>query len=103
KSTEDDRRGGPFRPRERSAEGWSWQQPPPAPPTGGFAKYEGGDGDDNYRHRMIVNLVGPGFTISLTLAGGWLGMEIRGLPKKEDCVLTGRHNCNPIDVNTLKR
>jgi len=103
KSTEDDRRVVPFRPRERSAQGWSWQQPPPAPPTGGFAKYEGGDGDDNYRHRMIVNLVALVFTIALTIAGVWLAMQIAELRKKEDCVLTGRHNCNPIDVNTLKR
>ncbi len=102
KSTEDDRRVVPFRPRAHSARGSSWRQPP-TPPAGGFAKYEGGEGDDNYRHRMMINLAALVFTIALTIAGVWLAMQIAELRKKEDCILSGRHNCNPIDVNTLKR
>jgi hypothetical protein len=101
KSPEDDR-VVPFRPRARSTRRPSWQQPP-APPARGFAKYEGGDGDDNYRHRMVVNLAALAFTIALTIAGVWLAMQLAELRKKEDCILSGRHNCNPIDVDALKR
>ena len=102
KSTEDDRRVVPFRRRASSAQRWSWRQPP-VPPGGGFAKYEGGEGEDNYRHRMMVNLAALLFTIALTIVGVWLAMQIAELRKNEDCVLIGRRNCNPIDVNTLKR
>ena len=53
--------------------------------------------------RMVVNLAALVFTIALTIAGVWLAMQIAELRKNEDCILSGRHNCNPIDVNTLKR
>jgi hypothetical protein len=109
KVTDDDRRVLPFRPRGPSAggnHGWHWRlrapQTPP-PPVEGLAKYEGGEQDDNYRHRMIVNLAALVFTVALAIAGAWLVIQIADMRKKQDCVLSGRRNCTPIDVNALER
>ena len=109
KVTDDDRQVLPFRPRGPSAagsQGWRWRlgasQAPP-PPVEGLAKYEGGEQDDNYRHRMIVNLAALVFTVALAIAGAWLVIQIADMRKKQDCVLSGRRNCTPIDVNALER
>jgi hypothetical protein len=110
KVTDDDQhRVLPFRPRGPSAggnHGWRWRlralQAPP-PPVEGLAKYEGGGHDDNYRHRMIVNLAALVFTVALAIAGAWLVIQIADMRKKQDCVLSGRRNCTPIDVNALER
>ncbi len=77
--------------------------PPPTAPVDGLAKYEGGDSDDNYRHRMLVNLAALMFTILLAIAGGWLAIQIAEMRKNQDCVLSGRRNCTPIDVKALER
>ena len=76
---------------------------PPAPPVEGLAKYEGGEHDDNYRHRMIVNLAALLFTVALAIAGMWLVLQIADMRKNQDCVLSGRRNCTPIDVKALER
>ncbi len=63
------------------------------------AKYEGGEvDDDNYRHRMMVNLAALAFTVVLAIAGAWLAIQIADMRKNQDCVLSGRRNCTPIDV-----
>jgi hypothetical protein len=109
KVTDDDRRILPFRPRGGAAaggnHGWRWRlrAPQAPPPVEGLAKYEGGDHDDNYRHRMIVNLAALVFTVALAIAGAWLVIQIADMRKKQDCVLSGRRNCTPIDVNVLER
>jgi hypothetical protein len=68
------------------------------PPVEGLARYEGGEPDDSYRHRMLVNLAAFVFTIVLAGAGAWLVLQIADLRQKQDCVLSGRRNCAPIDV-----
>ncbi len=109
KATDDDRRILPFRPRGAGANGkLGWRlgpgaSPPPAPPVEGLAKYEGGEHDDNYRHRMIVNLAALLFTVALATAGMWLVLQIADMRKNQDCVLSGRRNCTPIDVKALER
>ena len=73
-------------------------------PVRDLAKYESSDaGEDNYRHRMVVNLAALLVTILLAIAGVWLALQIAEVRKNQDCVLSGRRNCMPIDVNTLKR
>jgi hypothetical protein len=69
----------------------------------GLAKYEGGEPDDDYRHRMAVNLAALVVTVLLMLAGIWLVMQLAELRKNQDCVLTGRRNCAPIEVNAPER
>ena len=68
----------------------------------GLAKYERGDGDDDYRHRMITNTAASIFTIFLATAGAWLAITIGDMRKNQDCYLSGRRNCTPIDVPSLQ-
>jgi hypothetical protein len=108
KVTDDDRRVLPFRPRAPGAggnHGWRWLRAPQAPPSPveGLAKYEGGQHDDDYRHRMMVNLAALIFTVALAIAGAWLVIKIADMRKNQDCVLSGRRNCTPIDVKPLER
>jgi len=104
-TTDADHRVVPFRP-PGAAPGRRWPSrspQPPAPPAEGFAKYEGGEADDDYRHRMLVNLAGLAVTVMLAVAGGWLAIQIAEMRKNQDCVLSGRRNCAPIDVKALER
>ena len=73
------------------------------PPVENLAKYEGGERDDDYRHRMIVNLAALLFTLLLATAGAWLAVKIADMRKNQDCVLSGRRNCAPIAVQPTER
>jgi hypothetical protein len=109
KATDDDHQVIPFRPRGAvpgAGHGWHWPagaSKPAVPPVQGLAKYEGGDIDDNYRHRMMVNFAALAFTIALASAGVWLAIQIAEMRKNQDCYLSGRRNCTPIDVKVLER
>jgi hypothetical protein len=72
------------------------------PPTEDLAKYEGGAAEDGYRHRMMVNLAALVVTVLLALAGSWLALTIAEMRKNQDCVLSGRRNCTPIDVKHVR-
>lgn len=52
---------------------------------------------DDYRHRMIVNLVGLGFIVALIVAGIWLANMMAQTRKVQDCIASGRRNCVPIE------
>jgi hypothetical protein len=95
----------PFRPRGSPPRGGRGGRPqhPPAFPADSLAKYEGGTADDDYRHRMMVNLAALVFTVLLGMAGGWLALQIAEMRKNQDCVLSGRRNCTPIEVKLLER
>jgi len=109
KATEEEHQVVPFRPRGAAPTGplgRRWSPPAPQPPTQpveGLAKYEGGDADDDYRHRMLVNLAALAVTIMLAIAGGWLAIKIAEMRKNQDCVLSGRRNCAPVDVKAFER
>jgi len=96
----------PFRRRGAPAGAAYRMRGPAAEPQAGasddLAKYEGGTVDDNYRHRMLVNLAGLAFTIVLAIAGAWLAVTIADMRKNQDCYLSGRRNCTPIDVQSLQ-
>jgi len=78
---------------------------PEAPlPFKDLAEYErGDDSEDSYRHRMMVNLAALLVIILLSVAGAWLAIQITELRKNQDCVLSGRRNCMPIEVKTPER
>jgi hypothetical protein len=72
----------------------------PAPPEDDdLAKYARGGGSDDYRHRMIVNAAAFLFVIALIGAGLWLAQTMADLRRNQDCVISGRRNCVPIEVN----
>lgn len=77
------------------------RQAPPAlaSPFQDMGKYERtGIEPDDYRHRMIVNLVGFGVCILLIVAGVWLANKLAELRRDQDCVLSGRPNCAHISI-----
>ena len=71
----------------------------PSPPAvDDLSKYERGDKPDDYRHRMVVNVVAFVFVIGLIAAGLWLADTMAAMRKNQDCVLSGRRGCAPVEV-----
>ncbi len=76
--------------------------PPPVTPPArveNLAKYTRSEGPDDYRHRMIVNIVAFVFVIGLIGAGLWLADTMARMRKDQDCVLSGRRGCTPVEVS----
>jgi hypothetical protein len=73
-------------------------RPPPAAPVADLAKYEQGESSDDYRHRMIVNVTVFVFVVGLIGAGIWLADTMAAMRKNQDCVLSGRRGCTPVEV-----
>lgn len=69
------------------------------PPEENLAKYEGGDEPDDYRHRMVVNVIAFVFVIALIGGGLWLADTLAKMRKNQDCVLSGRRGCTPVEVS----
>jgi hypothetical protein len=96
----------PLRPRHPLA-GNDNRPPPPAgmthpSPIGDLSRFER-DGHDDYRHRMIVNAIAFVVCIFLVLAGVWLATKLAQMRKDQDCVLSGRRGCTPVDVPVRSR
>jgi hypothetical protein len=73
--------------------------PPGQTPVEDLAKYEHGDEADDYRHRMMMNVAAFAFVVALIGAGLWLADTMAALRKSQDCVLSGRRGCAPVEVN----
>ncbi len=91
-SSEDDSRVVNFRSRTPVV------RPPAAPPVEDLAKYERGEGPDDYRHRMIVNVAAFLAVVALIGVGIWLADTMAAMRKNQDCVLSGRRGCSPVEV-----
>ena len=99
-STDADRRVILFRPRTSppspgAGRGMGGEE---ASPVSDLAKFERGQGQDDYRHRMIVNVIALVFTVALAAAGIWIAESMALMRKNQDCALMGRKNCSPINV-----
>ena len=94
-----------FRPRTRPGERLS---PPLAnqPDEESFdhlAKYEEEQDDgDNYRHRMLMNVIAVVVVSLLVGVGVWIADTIAEMEKDQDCIMQGRQNCAPIELPTLR-
>jgi hypothetical protein len=97
---EDDGRVVPF--RQRGVPRWRWPMSG-TPPVRDLAKYEQGEATDDYRHRMTMNLLGLLVTVVLVVAGIWVVDKIAELRKTQDCYLSGRRNCTPIEAPPIHR
>jgi hypothetical protein len=71
---------------------------PQKSPVETLDKYEHPDEPDDYRHRMITNVLAFAFVAALIGAGLWLADTMASLRKKEDCVMSGRRGCAPVEV-----
>jgi hypothetical protein len=56
-----------------------------------------GPGDDN--HRPLRNLAALVFLALLVAGGVWLAEVMARQSKLEDCLLSGRTNCAPIETS----
>ncbi|MCW5689606.1 MAG: hypothetical protein KIT76_13750 [Pseudolabrys sp.] len=73
------------------------------PAADDLAKYSRDETPDDYRQRMIVNAAALAFVALLGAAGLWLADTMASMRKNQDCVLTGRRGCSPVDVPVRSR
>lgn len=95
-----------FRPRGASPSGWGWTRHrarPEVPPVADLAKYESTKGEDDYRHRMTMNILALVATTILVVVGIWLAVGIADLRKNQDCYLQGGRNCNQLAIPQADR
>jgi hypothetical protein len=97
-----DHRVVPFRrPHGASAADLSWRarlRLVARSPVEDLAKYEQSPAQDDYRHRMKVNLAAFAVTVVLIVAGVWIAAKLAEIRTNQDCYLAGRRNCTPIKV-----
>lgn len=76
-------------------------RPPPQDsdsPVEDLNRFERPDGEDDFRHRMWMNLLAFGFLVLLVGGGIWLADTIATMRKNQDCVLSGRRGCNQLNA-----
>jgi hypothetical protein len=56
------------------------------------------DGDDGADQRRSSALIGLIIILALAIAGVVVVRELREKSRLEDCLMSGRHNCAPIEV-----
>jgi hypothetical protein len=76
---------------------------PGAEPVPDLKKYESDDTPDDYRTRMTVNIIAFAFIVLLIGAGYWIADTMAAMRKSQDCVLSGRRNCAPIETDKPPR
>lgn len=54
--------------------------------------------EDDDRHRRFIHLLGLAFCLVLAIAGVWLANEFTRMKRIQDCVLSGRTGCIPLNV-----
>lgn len=69
-----------------------------APDGDDLAKFQRAEGNDDYRHRMLVNIAAFAFIMLLIGAGLWLADTMAQMRRNQDCVLSGRRGCTPVDI-----
>jgi hypothetical protein len=67
-------------------------------PVEDLSKYSRDPGEDNFQHRMKVNLLAFAALALIVACGVWLANTMSDMRKNQDCVLSGRTNCAPIQV-----
>jgi hypothetical protein len=72
-------------------------------PVGDLRKFEQTQDGDDYRHRMMVNIAAGAVALLLIIAGLWLADALSSMRKNQDCVLSGRRGCTPVDAPVQPR
>ena len=101
RSSPDEERGRVlrFQPRNTPLRApWRWPPPDIASPVNDLAKYERENTADDYRHRMTMNVLALAVTLVLIVSGLWLTNMLVQIRNEQDCFLSGRRNCFPIQV-----
>jgi len=74
-----------------------------ASPVADLQEYQRTREEEDYRHRMVVNAVALVFCTLLAVAGIWLVNEIAEMKRVQDCVLSGRAGCVPLEISGPRR
>lgn len=61
------------------------------------------DEHEDYRHRMIANAAAFAICVLLVVVGVWIADTMAQMRKNQDCVLSGRRGCTPVDVPVSSR
>ena len=64
----------------------------------GLMEYRSRDGDEDADQRRSAALIGLIIILALAIAGVVLVRELRERSRLEDCLMSGRTNCAPIEV-----
>jgi len=92
--------------RPRGAAPWRWPLPTRQKrdwTDDDLAKYEQPETEEDYRHRMKMNMLGLAVTIVLMVVGAWLVVTLAEIQKNQDCYLSGRRNCTPMPYHETQR
>jgi len=68
-------------------------------PSLDLKKFEGAEEPDDYKHRMTVNIIALCFIAILVGAGLWIATTMAQMRKNQDCVLSGRRGCTPVEYS----
>jgi hypothetical protein len=71
---------------------------PESQPADDIDRYARDAEPDDFRHRMVVNAIAFLFVAALVLAGLWLADTIAAMRKTQDCILTGKRGCAPVEA-----
>jgi hypothetical protein len=55
------------------------------------------EGEINYPHRMLMNVIAVAVVAMLIGVGVWLADTIANMERDQDCILQGRQNCAPVE------
>jgi hypothetical protein len=85
--------------------GWpgDWGRQRDASPVDDVGGYARQSDDDDYRHRMTMNVLVFLICLVLATAGVWLAGKLAEMRKNQDCVLSGRLGCTKVDVPLRER
>ena len=64
--------------------------------------HDPGDHDDDGGGNRRGALIGLAIAVVLVIAGYYLTTALRNQGKMEDCLMSGRSNCAPLDIPTHK-
>ena len=93
-----------FRPRVPRARNDNLRRPDQRrSPVDDLSKYEQDRDSDNYRRRMVNNLLAFAVLSLIVYCGIWLANTMAQLRTDQDCALMGRSNCAPIKLPIDRR
>lgn len=104
-TTETDNRVVPLRKTAAHiGQGGNAQGPAQGPPQiGDLDRYPQTEETDDYRHRMMTNIAGVAIAVALIVTGIWIANTMASMRKNQDCVLSGRRGCTPVEAPLPQR
>lgn len=73
------------------------------PPNEEFDKFAQNDEPDDFKHRMVVNLIAFAFVAALVASALWLADSLATMRKDQDCVLSGKRGCTQVETPVKTR